>query len=64
MRIEILYLDRGICINWLWLDLWIFTLWVVTDIILVDLFRGIYKWQDFSIGIRFGSKVFEKRWGK
>lgn len=61
MKLEILYYYYHVQMNWLYLDIWLFSFWIITD---VRWILGTYKyeWNGLQIGIRFGSKVFEKRW--
>lgn len=56
MKLEILHFDDTV-IYWIRFSLPFFGFWVVTE-----------KWwssgNELVIGIRFGSKVWERRWGK
>lgn len=55
MKIEILNFDYT-TIHWFMFNMSFFGSWIVTE-----------KWwsdgHEHSVGIRFGSKIFERRWG-
>lgn len=55
MKVEILGFYHN-AVNWFVFDTPFFAIWVATE-----------KWwsdgNEHAVGIRFGSKIFEKRWG-